>query len=537
MEYNNELHEEVCKMFGDDFTEESFRHSGFRMSDCGTYLSSNGNVRIQVHQSVLPLPMVIEEVAIKTDGEWTTYNGDDEKSQYFTTEEVTYRWPSNLLKYSTLQGDYDTAYCTILTEEGQKFVKDNIAREPEAEKVFLATTASGVDVYIEKETYDHMQAHPDVDLEVVKEAINKIDDLTADTPFRMASTDMDRYIGEDNCIQIQPSFHVQDLYRKNRDGKTPVVVDVWEDKTQHTTLVTTGICLDEGKHTMFTAFYGQLAPKEPWDSSLSPDAKAESEAFWSTHALAVAPDAIDWERSLADITITGVSIPSYRDYQQNRSFFEDTLACVTSDVADIWIKDEYDTHQVSFSKQIGESIVEHSGDATCVHDGRDCIAWGADEKLRVVPVLYYSDPAHNLKLGDVVGIGGCTWTVIQNNKMICNNDVGISEFIAGPFPEDIPQHLGTEEYYNRSDIKKWVEQWFETEFVPVASGVVSLKENQDFNCEIDEIMNDDFDYYNEDYEEDEDFEEEENPERDENLEDNEASTDDGPGSDDGEEWD
>jgi len=30
------------------------------------------------------------------------------------------------------------------------------------DKVFLARTAAGTDVFIGKDTYDHMQAHPDV---------------------------------------------------------------------------------------------------------------------------------------------------------------------------------------------------------------------------------------------------------------------------------------------------------------------------------------------------------------------------------------
>ena len=36
---------------------------------------------------------------------------------------------------------------------------------------------------------------------------------------------------------------------------------------------------------VYTAFGGQLAPREPWDPSLSAQEKAESEAFWAKHAL------------------------------------------------------------------------------------------------------------------------------------------------------------------------------------------------------------------------------------------------------------
>jgi hypothetical protein len=65
-----------------------------------------------------------------------------------------------------------------------------------------------------------------------------------------------------------------------------------------TSLITIGICLDDdGVHTLFTAFYGKLAPREPWDPSLPDQDRAESEEFWKTHAIVATPDEIDWERS------------------------------------------------------------------------------------------------------------------------------------------------------------------------------------------------------------------------------------------------
>lgn len=295
MEYKNSLHQYICKTFGDNFTEESFRHIGFASLDSGTYLSTNGNVRIQAEESSRPLPVEITEVAIKTNGEWTIYSADDVKSGYFTKEKVEYTWPSHLQKYSSLQQDQEVATVSKLTDEGQKLVKDNLAREPEVEKVFLATTATGIDVYIESETFEHMQAHPDVDLEVVKEAISKIDDITTETPFRIGSTDLGRTVGKDNCVEINSEDKIEMLYRKNRDGQTPVILN---GEKADTSLVTVGICLDQGKHTMFTAFYGQLAPKEPWDERIqNPTEKAEAEKFWSTHALVLEPDAIDWDKS------------------------------------------------------------------------------------------------------------------------------------------------------------------------------------------------------------------------------------------------
>ena len=40
---------------------------------------------------------------------------------------------------------------------------------------------------------------------------------------------------------------------------------------------------------LYTAYGGPQAPREPWDSSLTPEQRAESEEFWGSHALSRAP--------------------------------------------------------------------------------------------------------------------------------------------------------------------------------------------------------------------------------------------------------
>ena len=164
-------------------------------------------------------------------------------------------------------------------------------------KVFLARTSDGQDIYMSAETMEHMKAHPNVDLAHVVEAIGKIDDYNGQ--FRMDSVDMGRTVGKDSCIEVdKDNKEVQMAYRKGREGQSRVILDPDGTKAADTSLVTIGMARDDdGRHTMFTSFYGQLAPKEPWDKSLSPEGKAESEKFWSTHALAVPKEAIDWEKT------------------------------------------------------------------------------------------------------------------------------------------------------------------------------------------------------------------------------------------------
>ena len=157
-------------------------------------------------------------------------------------------------------------------------------------KELFAITNNNRKVWIDEETRIHMDAHSDVDMEVVKEAISKI---VFNDPFTMEMVDMDRVVGTDNCVETKNFFLA---YRKGREGMTPIT----QEPARETSIVTVGMCRDDdGRVTLFTAFYGVKAPKEPWDKSLKPEEREESEKFWATHALNVPDEAIDWERTNA----------------------------------------------------------------------------------------------------------------------------------------------------------------------------------------------------------------------------------------------
>lgn len=153
-------------------------------------------------------------------------------------------------------------------------------------KTFIATTNNNVDVYMCESTYEHMLAHPDVQMSDIKEAIEK---MVYTAPFQMAQVDLERICGKDACISIPAGMKPEMRTRKGRQGKTPVFLSGVE--AADTSLLTLGICKDDdGKDTVFTAFYGQLAPKEPWDPRLSDSERSEAEQFWISHALVVTAD-------------------------------------------------------------------------------------------------------------------------------------------------------------------------------------------------------------------------------------------------------
>lgn len=158
-------------------------------------------------------------------------------------------------------------------------------------KRLIGKTKNGKDVFAINAD-SHMAAHAAVTDEMMAEAIKLID---YQAPFQMVTVDLGRIIGTDNCVETTDSDDVKMMYRKGRDGKTPIV---FGREAEETTSLTVGICTDEDSlETIFTAFTGKIAPKEPWDPRINPEEKAESENFWKHHALVYDESAIDTERN------------------------------------------------------------------------------------------------------------------------------------------------------------------------------------------------------------------------------------------------
>ncbi len=154
-------------------------------------------------------------------------------------------------------------------------------------KKLIAATINNVQVYVGEDTLAHMEAHSDVKMSDVAEAIGKME---YNAPFQIAPVDLGRVIGADSCVEISADDDVRMLRRKNRDGETPIV---FGRSAAPTSQIVIGICRDDdGLDTLFTAFYGQLAPKEPWDARLRDEEREESERFWSTHALVYSEDMV-----------------------------------------------------------------------------------------------------------------------------------------------------------------------------------------------------------------------------------------------------
>lgn len=159
-------------------------------------------------------------------------------------------------------------------------------------KRLVGKTKNGIEIYAINQD-EHMAAHSSVTDAMLVEALSLV---VYNSPFWMESVDIGHIIGTDNCVSVSDVDDVRMLYRKGRAGRTPILFGREAPKTS---LLTIGIChADDGLETIFTAFTGAKAPKEPWDPSLkSEEEKAVSKQFWSNHALVYDESAIDSERN------------------------------------------------------------------------------------------------------------------------------------------------------------------------------------------------------------------------------------------------
>lgn len=151
-------------------------------------------------------------------------------------------------------------------------------------------------VYLGKNFAEHMQAHQDVSLEHIKEALENLKVLVKN--FYIGTVDLKRVVGKQTCVEITDENRdkVQMLYRKGRKGRTPILL---EGEGVDTTCITIGIAKDDkNKFRLFTAWYGTKATREPWDRNIESETELkECEEFWSKHAIIADFNSINWERS------------------------------------------------------------------------------------------------------------------------------------------------------------------------------------------------------------------------------------------------
>ena len=142
-------------------------------------------------------------------------------------------------------------------------------------------------VELSRKTQSHIEAHPKI-IDYLPETISKTSLPKKQKNRIRMEIDLNKIVGKSSLIKTDPITNNSDTYfsiRKGREGPSRVMLD---EKPKETSIISIVVDpIDEKQYSLISAWYGHIAPKEPWDKSLLKDKKAldKSLIFWCCHAL------------------------------------------------------------------------------------------------------------------------------------------------------------------------------------------------------------------------------------------------------------
>jgi len=148
-------------------------------------------------------------------------------------------------------------------------------------------TNCGSVIKLSTNTHSHLEVHYKI-IDYLPQAISQISFPNKQEDRIRMEIDLKKIIGKSSLINTEPITYNSDTYfsiRKGREGPSRVVLD---EKPKETSIISIVVDpIDENNYNLISAWYGPIAPKEPWDNSLIKDKKAldESLSFWCCHAL------------------------------------------------------------------------------------------------------------------------------------------------------------------------------------------------------------------------------------------------------------
>ena len=165
-------------------------------------------------------------------------------------------------------------------------------------RVFLGQTIDGAKVYDRKNSHFHSEGG--LTPELLSSALGTID--AKNRNFIKEKVKFDGVVGGKTCVEVGPEDNVVMVYRKGRNGMTPMVKDREMEPCDTITVIMrkTRAPRNQRDYELLTSYIGEGSPREPWDSGIGSEAeKKESEEFWMSHALIYDDDLIDWEKTKA----------------------------------------------------------------------------------------------------------------------------------------------------------------------------------------------------------------------------------------------
>ena len=148
-------------------------------------------------------------------------------------------------------------------------------------------TSCGNIITLTSNTLSHLEAHHNI-IDFLPEAISQISFTSKQDDRIRMEIDLVNMVGKSSLLNTEQIDIYTDAYfcmRKGREGASRVVLN---EKPQVTSIISiVAEPVGSKRYNLISAWYGKIAPREPWDSTLLTEPKAfeESLGFWCCHAL------------------------------------------------------------------------------------------------------------------------------------------------------------------------------------------------------------------------------------------------------------
>jgi len=147
-------------------------------------------------------------------------------------------------------------------------------------------TGCGGSIYLTVGVREHLKAHPGI-IDLIPEIASRVI-LPTDGSRLASQISLGRVVGHSSLIKVQKIGLSETTWfavRKNRMEASRVVPDAGPADTDLVSIVANPI--ENNSYELVTAWFGALAPQEPWDPDLADDPAAYEESinFWCRHAL------------------------------------------------------------------------------------------------------------------------------------------------------------------------------------------------------------------------------------------------------------
>ena len=155
-------------------------------------------------------------------------------------------------------------------------------------------TRCGGSIFITDDVSEHLKAHPGI-IDLIPEIAFRVT-LPTDGSRLARHVSFGRVVGQSSLIntkKIGLSETAWFAVRKNRKKASRVVPDAGLVDTDLVSIVANPV--EKDSYELVTAWFGEFAPKEPWDPDLTDDTTAYEESinFWCSHALVHDPAVMD----------------------------------------------------------------------------------------------------------------------------------------------------------------------------------------------------------------------------------------------------